>query len=215
MTSPDVRNVRRLSPWQLLIAVGLLAVMVKLRWRAGTDQAYTQWAMSRRTPGFDVFLRTLTFFGSSPWVFGVMSLMSAWWLRRGDRRTPVILWGAWGLGALVQVLLRLVVAQWRPDAGLLPVPMDLRARFELAGFPSGHAFRAAFLYGWWARTFTQRGTHWLVGWGCLLLALGVGLTRVCLGRHWMSDVAGSWLLATWALALARSWQGPMREKRLS
>jgi membrane-associated phospholipid phosphatase len=204
---------RRLTPRQLLIAVALFAVMVKLRWFAGIDQASSEWFALQRTPSLDAFAHALTFFGSSPWVLGVMGLMSGWWLSRGDRRTPAILWGAWGLGTLVQVLLRLTVAQWRPDAGLLPVPMDLWARFELAGFPSGHAFRSAFLYGWWARACRQRGVHWSVAAGCLALILGVGLTRVYLGRHWMSDVAGSWLLAAWALALARSWQGARAERR--
>ena len=206
MTSSDARKAFRLTPRQWLIVAALFAVMVKLRWFAGADQAVTEWFTSRRTPSLDAIVRAVTFFGSSPWILGVMGLMSGWWLSRGNRRTPAILWGAWGLGMLAQILLRLAVAQWRPDAGPLPVSMDLITRVDRAGFPSGHAFRVAFLYGWWAKTSRQRRLHWSVAVGCLALVAGVGLTRVYLGRHWMSDVAGSWLFAAWALALARSWQ---------
>lgn len=213
MTSPDVLASRRFTPWQPLIAVVLFAVMVKLRWFAGADQALTDWILARRTPATDAVMRALTFFGSTPWALGVMGLMSVWWIGRGDRRTPVMLWGAWGLGIVAQILLRVIVAQWRPDAVALPAAMDLRMRFELAGFPSGHGFRSAFLYGWWAQTFRQHGFHRVVAAGCCALALVVGLTRMSLGRHWMSDIIGSWLLALWVLSVARSWRDNASDRR--
>ena len=34
----------------------------------------------------------------------------------------------------------------------------------------------------------------------------VGLTRIYLHRHWMTDVVGAWVVATFALAMAQRWR---------
>jgi undecaprenyl-diphosphatase len=89
------------------------------------------------------------------------------------------------------------VGRPRPAGGLV----------EAAGFsyPSGHASHAV-LYAWIALTVAIRvrpgmrnGTALVVA--GFLLAAAVGLSRVYLGVHYMSDVSGGWALGVAIIAL--------------
>ena len=199
---PDIAPAR-LSVW-LAAAILAAAAVVKTGWVADLDAALTDWMLARVSPALDAAAQTVTFFGSNVCVLGAMAAWSLWELRQGERRLPVLLWTAWAAGALVQVLLRYAVAQWRPDSGGMPEPSSLFERYELAGFTSGHGYRAAFLFGAAALASMRQGWGWAAV-GCALLIAGVGATRVYLIRHWMTDVLGSWLVAAWALALFAHW----------
>jgi undecaprenyl-diphosphatase len=77
-----------------------------------------------------------------------------------------------------------------------------------SAFPSGHAAHAI-IYPWLALTLTVRLRPGMAG-GSALLALGialtviVGLSRVYLGIHYLSDVSGGWALGTAAFAACGS-----------
>lgn len=201
------------SVWLWAVALGLLAAAVKHHALTGLDRWMAHVMDALRHPALDVAARTLTFFGSSLWLGLVLLVMGAWWWTRDDRKTLAVCLGAIGLGVAIQGLLRLLVAQWRPESGTLPHAADLMARLQLAGFPSGHAFRAAFLCGWWAEALPRRGSRWtkMSLAGLTLLAVAVGVTRVYLRRHWFSDVVGAWLLAMTVLAVAASWRTRVQE----
>lgn len=192
------------AAWGWFLALGGLAVAVKGGWLGGVDRLVAQWAQGMRTPAVDQLALAVTFFGSGPWTVGVACLMGLWWWRS---RQQAMLMGfvlAWALAVGVQAALRLWVAHWRPDTVVAFDAMTLWQRFDLAGFPSGHAFRSAYLSGWWGQALVRRGTRWsqlgaagLVG--CVVL---IGSTRLYLNRHWLTDVVGGWCLALAALALA-------------
>jgi len=194
--------------WTWVVSLGILAAAVKRHALAGLDQAAAQWMTAGHTPALEAAANGLTFFGSSPWTLLVMAAMSVRWWRRRAYPMLVIFWGPWLLGLLLQIALRFWVAQWRPDAGPLPVSMDPVTRFRLSGFTSGHAFRSAFLYGWWSDGFFELGTPWTraAAVGCGLAVLLIGATRLYLGRHWFTDVLGAWCVAALALAFARAWR---------
>lgn len=72
-------------------------------------------------------------------------------------------------------------------------------------FPSGHALLSAVVYltlgAILARSTTHRAIRRYVMAAAILLAISVGLTRVYLGVHWMSDVLAGWCAgAAWAAA---------------
>lgn len=200
------RNLYRAPPYgvgAVTITLMLLAVGVKIGVAAQVDRQVAAWVLAHQHPAAVYTARLLTFFGSVPWVLGLMAVLSGLWIAAGNRRSAALLWSAWALGALAQVVLRVTVAQWRPDTDQALQSLSLWQRYDLAGFPSGHAFRAVLLYGWLSRTWLRQGRA-IPAAGVTLLALTVCATRVYLGRHWISDVSGGLCLAAWALAWART-----------
>ena len=94
-----------------------------------------------------------------------------------------------------------------------------------ASFPSGHALLATVVYLSLGTLVAQgltrrREKAWVLG-AAGLLALTVGLTRVYLGAHWLSDVLAGWCVgAAWAMSLwLAAWAleryGRHREARLA
>lgn len=142
----DPGRVGRLAAWAVVVTA--LAVAVKGGHLVRTDYGLAQWMAEFRTPGRDAAAHALTFFGSSPWALGVMGVMSVRW--RHQRLRLAVFWGVWLLGLGLHVVLRFWTAHVRPDAWAAPTATHFIAYVQLAGFPSGHAFRATFLYGWWA-----------------------------------------------------------------
>jgi undecaprenyl-diphosphatase len=86
-----------------------------------------------------------------------------------------------------------------------PRPPDPLTGSEGSGFPSGHAAHSM-LYPWLALTLVIRVRPGIVG-GTALLVAGfaiaaiVGLTRIYLRVHYMSDVTSGWALGAAAFCL--------------
>lgn len=111
------------------------------------------------------------------------------------------------MGGLLNLAVKAAVGRDRPD---LPEPVSHAPGFA---FPSGHAMGSAIgvsvllfvllplLAPRWRRPAVAMGT---------LFAVTVGLSRIVLGVHWVSDVLGGWLLSVaWVLAMVagfRAWQ---------
>ncbi len=103
--------------------------------------------------------------------------------------TIAILWGT--------DLIKDAVARPRPADGLIDAPGY--------SYPSGHASHSV-VYVWIALTVAirlrpgmRRGTALVVA--GLLLTAAIGLSRVYLGVHYMSDVSGGWALGVGIFAL--------------
>jgi undecaprenyl-diphosphatase len=127
---------------------------------------------------------------------------------------PVVVWlvvrrcwwtAAWVLTAIVLVAplttaVKELVGRVRPDF------VNGGARLESLSFPSGHSSGSATLVTvvlvlvWPLLGRTRRRVCLVLG---IALAVLVGLTRMWLGVHFLSDVLGGWALGVaWTLALA-------------
>jgi undecaprenyl-diphosphatase len=128
----------------------------------------------------------------------------------------------WLLGAtaIVVFVLKRVTARVRPcgcEAGIRALVFDAPADFS---FPSGHAAGsfafAAFFALVLLRTMPaaprpgERLGRWIAAGLLMLLAVGVGLSRIALGVHYPADVAAGAALGTVGAAVAVSVQ--MRSK---
>ena len=193
-------------------ALGLLASQVAQGHLKLLDGQMAQWVRAWQSPVLDGLMRALTFFGSSVWALAILAALASLAWRRGRWPEALTLGGAFLLGLLIESALRLCVSQWRPDTAAVPPALGLIGRMHLAGFPSGHAFRSAFLFGWLGRELVAwRSRLAGIGQGLCVTMIGlVGISRVYLNRHWATDVLGGWLVALLALSIARSWQTALK-----
>ena len=160
------------------------------------DQAVLSWFVDHRTDWMIRAARFLSTIGSFVSLFVIGVLIGLWLWRRN--------WH-WGLGAAPLVSLTLgglasSVAKAAFDRPRPPVAAHATS-VSSAAFPSGHATDAAafFLAASFTLAITVTRRRWartvLVATGAFLAAL-VGLSRLVLGVHWLSDVVAGWALGT-------------------
>jgi undecaprenyl-diphosphatase len=133
-----------------------------------------------RHPRFESPMRMVTFLGDG-WMLAALSL--ATWIalvvRRDPlaRRFPLIMFGS----ALAEWAVKWLVARPRP-------------RGSPSAFPSGHvftsvAFFGAIVYLLWTRDVSR---SWRIAGtaACVLIVVGIALSRIYLKFHWLTDVLG-------------------------
>ncbi|MFE2354258.1 phosphatase PAP2 family protein [Streptomyces parvulus] len=186
------------TAWALAACSALLLTLVAVEWgpliRLDDDIATTthRWAVDE--PGVTQVMRVLTDWVWDTWTMRLLcAVVVLWlWFRRGDRWTAVWLGAACLLGSLLQQVLKAAVDRPRP---VWPDPVDSA---HYAAFPSGHAMTATFVCGllvWLVHHYGASPALRRAAWAVAVVSVaGVGVTRVWLGVHWATDVAGGWLL---------------------
>ncbi|WP_226485076.1 phosphatase PAP2 family protein [Streptomyces parvulus] len=186
------------AAWVLAVCSALLLTLVAVEWgpliRLDDDIATTthRWAVDE--PGVTQVMRVLTDWVWDTWTMRLLcAVVVLWlWFRRGDRWTAVWLGAACVLGSLLQQVLKAAVDRPRP---VWPDPVDSA---HYAAFPSGHAMTATFVCGllvWLVHYYGASPALRRAAWAVAAVSVaGVGVTRVWLGVHWATDVAGGWLL---------------------
>jgi undecaprenyl-diphosphatase len=121
--------------------------------------------------------------GDSPlWLIGAIVALiwgsAAWWGFGGR-----VLIGALAAGAATTILKRIFRRQRPPGDGL-----GFYSRFDRHAFPSGHAGRCACLAVLLAPLLPAQGIAPLALWVVM-----VGLARVTLQVHFISDIVGGWI----------------------
>jgi undecaprenyl-diphosphatase len=136
----------------------------------------------------------------SPFVLGLIAVSALGFLYfEGQKRVAMLAVGALAGGAAMSLLLKEVFQRPRPE--IVPHLREVAS----TSFPSGHAMGAAVVYLTLAVIFvkafrSRRAKAFCLALG-ILLALIVGASRVYVGVHYPTDVAGGWLAGTaWALA---------------
>jgi membrane-associated phospholipid phosphatase len=184
------------------------------------DEVVLTWFVDHRTDAIISAARLVSTLGGFASLFVVGLLLGGWLWRRGWHAAlavaPVV---ALILGSLASTTAKALFDRARP-------PVELHATtVTLAAFPSGHATdAAAFFLGaslTLALTICQRGSRQLLVIAAgIALAGTVGISRLVLAVHWLSDVVAGWALGTaiaiavtiaaWWLVSTRTSNGPRR-----
>ena len=165
------------------------------------DEAVTAWFVEHRTDALISASKVVSEIGSFVSLAILAMLLGIWLWRRG-----------WHVALSVAPVVSLVLASLASTATKALFhrerpPVVLHATtVTLAAFPSGHATDAAafFLAASLTLAITiarRRSTRALLVATGLFLAALVGLSRLVLGVHWLSDVVAGWALGS-AFAIA-------------
>ena len=174
------------------------------------DEALLVAVQSWESPLLTTVFGTLTYLGWYP-VAAAVSLAAVVALLWRRRVAEALLLSVAVSSALLTHLLKVLIGRPRPDFAIVePVPHSM-------GFPSGHAAFAILLGGMliylaW-RHVEDRRLRWGLGVALGALVLGVGVSRVYLGVHWPSDVAGGYLYGASVLVLLVSLKSWLERRR--
>jgi undecaprenyl-diphosphatase len=168
---------------------------------AGLDRPVLDAAVRLRTPGLDRAVTLFTDLGGTvgmPIIATVTTLAIA---LRWRRLMPVVLMIVATVGSvLMTVVGKAVVGRVRPPADLAVPPLETSA-----SFPSGHSLNSVVVAGMLAYLVVGRLR---AGWaraavvvGAVVFAVAIGLSRVFLGHHWLTDVLVAWALGVAWLAV--------------
>ncbi|WP_426004203.1 phosphatase PAP2 family protein [Paenarthrobacter sp. NyZ202] len=168
---------------------------------AGLDDPVLSAAKNVRSPELDVAVTAYTNIGGT---VGMPLLATAIMVALALRRrswTPVILMLAAGLGSLIITILgKPLFGRARPDLSDAIPPYE-----HSASFPSGHSLNSIVIAGIVAylvilRLKTARARVLTIA-VAVIFALTMGLSRVYLGHHWLTDVLAAWAIGVAWLAL--------------
>lgn len=165
------------------------------------DRPVLDFLASHREPWLTSAASAVSALGSSVVLVPVLAAAGLWsWWRRGTWRPAALLAGGYGGGAALYALIQPAVGRPAP-----PIASAVR-HFGQYSFPSGHATQAIVAWGMLAALAASATPSWsrkVAAWAtALVVAVMVGATRLYLGAHWFTDVAGGLVLgALWLSAL--------------
>jgi membrane-associated phospholipid phosphatase len=165
---------------------------------AGLDHPVLDGAKTLRSPTLNLLITAYTDVGGTigmPVLALAVMVLLAW---RRKSLTPVILMLVAGLGSLLMTIAgKELVGRTRPDLADAVPPYEYSA-----SFPSGHSLNSLVIAGIVAYLIILRlksaRARALTAVVAAVFAATMGLSRVYLGHHWLTDVLGAWALgAAW------------------
>lgn len=167
--------------------------------------ALNQWVHGR--PGVVPVLQGVSLLGRPVVLFAVAGVAVGWLWRPGRHRASIFLVVTSLGGGIVDTLVKGAVDRPRPVVDH-PVTTALDK-----SFPSGHAMSSTVTYGALLVAFWPYLPAWSRRWALAVTALvvaAVGLSRLFLGVHFVTDVVGGYLLGlAWlvgAVAAFSAWR---------
>jgi membrane-associated phospholipid phosphatase len=160
----------------------------------GLDRPVLDTAIGLRSARLDRALTGFTHLGGPTGMTIIASMITLLMVWRWRSRTPLILMIITVAGSLlITVVGKAVVGRSRPPLADAVPPYE-----SSPSFPSGHALNSTVIAGMVAYLVLRRLSSLLARALVVAAALGwaiaIGLSRVFLGHHWLTDVMFGWLV---------------------
>jgi len=197
-----------------LVVLGSIADGVRSQEVFALDTWATPFFHGIASPAMDVVMNGFTDLGSSLVILPIFVVVAVG-LVAGRRYRPAVFLTVAGAGSLIlQGSMKLIFARPRPQLPWATVLPDY-------SFPSGHTMNAVVFYGalaliTWSIFGRRAGAIAVIA--TTVIAVLVGISRIYLGYHYFTDVAGgilagmAWLLVAGAAFRARPtwrrWRSP-------
>jgi undecaprenyl-diphosphatase len=158
---------------------------------AGLDRPVLDFFVRHREPWLTSFFKTVSLLGSSELLVPLVIVAGiAWRVRRTTWRPLGMLASAYLGSALLFRVVKALTGRLRPPSSLAI------GHFTGLAFPSGHATQAIAVWGMLAAIAAACVPAWrtkVLLWTAALVIAGiVGVSRIYLGAHWLTDVLGGW-----------------------
>jgi membrane-associated phospholipid phosphatase len=191
--------------WMILLLAAILIIFYNVaedvkdhETLSAIDPVVGQWVVTHVTPLEKTLAEDVTRFGSlnvmkiGILAFAVFALFKRQWIAAGILAASLL------SGEYLNELIKNFFMRTRPDF------LGTAGQISGYSFPSNHSMTSVIFYGMIAYLLTQIITNrnariliWAVTGG---LILAIGLSRMILGVHYMTDVLGGWLAGgTWLL----------------
>lgn len=197
------------------VPFGLLLFLVRVRWAPllsvdnGVRDDLHRYTVAN--PAFGEVMKAMSTVGSARVYLPALALVAAWLLYRHRPRHALFAVVTVTGGAVLNALVKRAVQRARP------VVADPVTTASGLSFPSGHAQSAVVTYAtllllfWSAMRSLWRRVAAIVA---TVVVLGVGLSRVALSVHYVSDVLAGYVLGiAWVLAMTavfKAWVHDLR-----
>jgi undecaprenyl-diphosphatase len=197
-----------------MVIRGVMAFMVCLvgfvltAWRVSQpgippiDTTTTAFLHGIASPNIDALMAAATVLGSTPVLAAVVGLAVILLVVRRRRVEAAFIVIALVGSLVLNDWLKGLVQRPRPGFVWAEVPPEF-------SFPSGHSMNSFVVYVALALVIWRVGGRraGIVALGlAIVLAVSVGISRIYLGAHWLSDVVGGYLAgALWLLFLVAAW----------
>lgn len=176
------------------------------------DRAVAAFLHARAAPHFTAVMEAVSFCGKPATILAVSLAVAVYLAMRrrwGDTWMVVL---AVGGGELLNPLLKVIFARERPS---FDDPLVMLTTYS---FPSGHATGATIFYGLAAYLIARGVRSWtwrvLSVVAAVVAVLLVGFSRIYLGAHYLSDVAGGFGVGTvWLASVVTGFETLRRRRR--
>ena len=154
------------------------------------DHAIHTWFGHEHQAAMTDLFKTATDIGGAAGLAVIVAVVTAILAVRKERASAIFVVVTAASGAILNLVLKTIFARTRPD---LTTALTVARWYS---FPSGHAMGSFITFGALAYIALRQPWPWVAKSAALAAALTmivlVGLSRVYLGVHWTSDIAGGW-----------------------
>ena len=168
-----------------ILAFSLLAKFVVVDKNHVFDENVFYFLKDHTTPLVTQWMKAITFFGSTTFLFPAYIVLVSWLLLRGKKRWAIDISIIGLSGELMKQILKNSFQRPRPDLPLLE-------SLQSYSFPSGHALSsfilfACIVYLLWKGTYPNFW-RWTISVLLILFSITIGFSRIILRYHYASDV---------------------------